>query len=393
MAYNVTSAGTNVTYLIRENCVSVSLSRTSPLDHPDDIVTFATQQRFKEICDVYILSPLVLLSVPSNIVNMIVFWRHGIKERINLCLFFLSLADIIVMVIHFEIKLDRVYATITNTPYTMVVTKFSINNMIHTGIGFVYISQFMSTVIAIERCMCVVFPLKARNMLQTRTTAIIIALGHALIFGAFCVNASRWKVTCLYNPLTETSVDAYYASEFYLSNKDLLDIFDGAIFGIFLPGVFVTGVAVCTTITVVKLRQMKNWRQKSTSARFPDGYATKDVTVTRMLIGTSVLFVICSTPPLAIHVVRPFIPEMSLHGKLYNTFFFLTTMQQPFFYVNSSVNFFVYYSFGTKFRTTVRHMFCGGCHRGEENTSTLQVSVAISSVRKVPGAKTQMEEQ
>ncbi|XP_070208110.1 proto-oncogene Mas-like [Littorina saxatilis] len=222
----------------------------------------------------------------------------------------------------------------------------------------------MSTLIAFERCLCILWPLRAQRIIQTRTTAVIIFIGHVLIFAGHYLIATRWEVVCMFDPLIMQTTDAFFSSEFYLNNKSLVDLFDGIIFGILLPGIYVAAIIVSTVVTVYKLRQMAEWRQQSSSANSSSGgtgstnNASKDVTLTRMLIGTSCLFIACTTPPLIFHAFLPFVPELSLHGKYYNTYYLLINMQQMFTYINASVNFFVYYFFGTKFRHSVQAMFC-----------------------------------
>ncbi|KAL8570086.1 hypothetical protein ACOMHN_033765 [Nucella lapillus] len=352
-------ATVNVTEItqIPQGCLPFPLSTSTPWNHPEDLVSRSVQQKFKEIIDVYVLTPLFFLFLPLNIINMVVFWKHGIKERINVCLFFLSLSDIIVIAIHFVLKLDRLYATMTNSPYVLVVAKYVMNYMAQSLICSVYLSGFLNTLIALERCLCVVSPLKAQGMLKTKTMAGIIAVGSAVILGLFCIIISRWRVVCLFDPLTGYSVDNYYPSQFYMENKTLVDFFNGIVFGIFLPGIFVLGVSVSTVIIIVKLRQMSEWRQQSSAVNVSDGSAAKDMTLTRMLIGTSILFVACTIPHLTFHMTLLFVPELSLSGKYYNTYYLFVTIQQLCSYINSSFNFFVYYYFGTKFRMTVKRMF------------------------------------
>ena len=345
-----------------EGCLVIPFFLFFPWSHPEDLVSRQTQQDFNKFLNVYILTALFLVSVPTNMLNMAVFWRHGLRERINLCLFSLAFADFVVVASHFEWKLDGLYSEISGTPYKLVVMKVNINNMIHSLAAFVYISGFLSTLIAFERCLCVLIPLKAQHVMHTKTTALIVVTGHVLIYAAHYIVAMRWRVVCMFYPLTNQTVDALYSSQFYLDNETLVNMFDGIIFGLLLPGVYVVGVVVSTVVTVVRLRRMTEWRQRSstTSATTTSGSgsATKDVTLTRMLIGTSVVFVTCTAPHLVIRGILTFEPELSPSGKYYNTYCLLVNVQQLCVYINSSVNFFVYYVFGSKFRHSVQSMFC-----------------------------------
>ena len=226
--------------------------------------------------------------------------------------------------------------------------------------GFPSVSGFLSTLVAFERCLCVVSPLKAKSVIQTKTTATIIAIGHVIIVIGSYVIVARYRVVCILDPLTDEWINSLYPSDFYINNKELVDFFSAIIFGISLPGIYTAGVSISTVVTVVKLRRMSEWReQSSSSASLSCGASSvKDVTLTRMLIGTSCVFLVCITPLFLFYIVLPFVPELSLNGKYHNTYLLLILIQQTFLYINSSVNFFVYYFFGTKFRLTVQGMFC-----------------------------------
>ena len=174
-------------------------------------------------------------------------------------------------------------------------------------------------------------------------------------------------------------MDILSSTEFYINNKELVDIFVGIIFGISIPGIYTVGVSISTVVTVVKLRRMAEWReQSSSSASLPGGGTTvKDMTLTRMLIGTSCVFVGLLTPQLLFYAAVPFVPELGLNRKYNNTFYFLMTLQQMCVYTNSTVNFFVYYSFGTRYRQTVRGMFCGW--RSTRNRARMTTGIEVGT--------------
>ena len=391
--------GSTVPVTSPEGCLVIPFSLFSPWSHPEDLVSRQTQQDVNKFLNVYILTALFLVSVPTNLLNMAVFWRHGLRERINLCLFSLAFADFVVVASHFEWNLDGLYSEIFGTPYKLVVMKFNVNNMIHSLVAFVYISGFLSTLIAFERCLCVLIPLKAQHVMHTKTTALIIVTGHVVIYAAHYVVAMRWRVVCMFDPLTNQTVDALYSSQFYLDNATLVNLFHGIIFGFLLPGVYVVGVVVFTVVTVVQLRRMTEWRQQSSTSSATTtsgpGSATKDVTLTRMLIGTSVLFVTFTAPPLLIRGILAFEPELSLSGKYYNTYYLLINVQQLCVYINSSVNFFVYYVFGSKFRHSVQSMFCKARLKAAllARKSAMDRGTALSSVSNTVSETTDINRQ
>ena len=63
-----------------------------PWDNPDNIITAEVENIIRRIKD--ILIPIFfLIGGPANVISLAVFYKQGLKERFNLCLFALSLAD------------------------------------------------------------------------------------------------------------------------------------------------------------------------------------------------------------------------------------------------------------------------------------------------------------
>ena len=64
-----------------------------PWDNSDNLVSFQAEGLVRQLKDVVFLPVLFLIGGPANVINMAVFYRQGLRERINVCLFALSLAD------------------------------------------------------------------------------------------------------------------------------------------------------------------------------------------------------------------------------------------------------------------------------------------------------------
>ena len=79
------SHGENKSYGDREDFI--------PWDNPDNIISFQVEDLARRLKDVLFLPILFLIGGPANVINMAVFYKQGLKERINVCLFALSLAD------------------------------------------------------------------------------------------------------------------------------------------------------------------------------------------------------------------------------------------------------------------------------------------------------------
>ena len=74
-------------------CISLQYQDFIPWDNPDNIISFQVEDLTRRLKDVFFLPILFLIGGPANVINMAVFYKQGLKERINVCLFALSLAD------------------------------------------------------------------------------------------------------------------------------------------------------------------------------------------------------------------------------------------------------------------------------------------------------------
>ncbi|XP_025085420.1 uncharacterized protein LOC112558890 [Pomacea canaliculata] len=155
-----------------------------------------------------------------------VFYRQGLGERINVCLFLLALADLV--------KCRHPASRVCRGPIINIRGLY-----LFIDIGFSsaeYVSQLLSAVIACERCFCVVSPLHAKRLLKTSTmTAIVVVCSVVLMAGMFVIIPSKHFVDFIYDPSTNITKAFLMVTKFYLDNKKIVDIFDIFIYSTILP--------------------------------------------------------------------------------------------------------------------------------------------------------------
>ena len=78
-------------------------------------------------------------------------------------------------------------------------------------------------------------------------------------------------------------------------------------------------------------------------------------------------------------LVLPFIPELNTGRRHQNTYLMMAWFLEIASYINSSFNIFVYYSMGSKYRETMKALFCRGRVAATFKTNTEQI-VATSVV-------------
>ena len=96
--FNITTEFTsnNITYTtdaILEGCKTLHFDGFVPWNNPDNIVSLEVEAFAERLKGAIVLPLLFLIGGPANVINMAVFYKQGLRERINLCLFALSLAD------------------------------------------------------------------------------------------------------------------------------------------------------------------------------------------------------------------------------------------------------------------------------------------------------------
>ncbi|XP_076436202.1 uncharacterized protein LOC143275809 [Babylonia areolata] len=340
-----------------EGCVVLSVKPGAfiPWDNPDNLISREVEVAVDTAVAVLFLPILFSISAPCNVLNMIVFCKQGLKERINLCLFSLSLADSLYMLHSFILNMDKIYSQFTRAgPGVGPVFELVVNNHLMFIRGFNWVSGFFSMVIACERCLCVFSPLRSQTILKTKTTGVVLAVAAVLLLGMMYIGTSRWATACVFDPVTNTSSKKIYPSKFYTQHQEMVDIITGLLASLLLPGIYISVVSATTSLTFIRLRKMAAWREQTSSATM----SSREVALTRMLIGVSVLYVICSTPVLALGVCLLFVPDMSLQGRYYNAFNLMVSFFELFSYINASFNFFVYCFLGTKYKETLREMCC-----------------------------------
>nr|KAG5701760.1 hypothetical protein BaRGS_000750 [Batillaria attramentaria] len=200
---------------------------------------------------------VVVLGMVGNVINMVVFSKLGLRERINLCLFWLACADFFSLVHHIFVYGENTYqvirgdAQLTNGALRMVVFNY---HLIYVS-AFRSISYYMSAVISVERCICITKPLQAKLLLNNKPTVAAIVLGSLFLLGSETFQAFQFHMRCV--KLLDTGETRYIFefSSFYKANPKLIDVMNNVVEGVVQWSVLTIIVVIATIITIVALRR------------------------------------------------------------------------------------------------------------------------------------------
>ena len=137
-----------------------------------------------------------------------------------------------------------------------------------------------------------------------------------------------------------------------------MDVLLRLVYSTILTTLFFTNIAVTTTITAFRLHRVVQWRHSSTSSA--SAFMTscvKEIALTKTLVATSVLFIVCLAPTVMIQIALYVEPEFYFTGRYYNLAYVLQNVMVFFRASNSSFNFFIYYDMSTRYRQTLRDIF------------------------------------
>ena len=138
-----------------------------PCDNAENLVDKATREEVEGLLLMTVLPSLELFGVTTNVINCMVFVRQGLRDRINLCLFSLALADTSFLLFMFSAKF-HVFLGLFDKDLEGYWRQKHTNTVLGPMLGTMNISNLMTMIISVERCICVVSPFTAKRFLKTR---------------------------------------------------------------------------------------------------------------------------------------------------------------------------------------------------------------------------------
>ncbi|XP_070181893.1 G-protein coupled receptor 183-B-like [Littorina saxatilis] len=242
--------------------------------------------------------------------------------------------------------------------------------------GFLNVSNAMTTVIAVERCICIVAPFRAKRMLKTRYMAFVILSLYIYVLGVFGFLNVKYVTVPLPPNDASSNVTRYISrlSQFYVRNPVFIDVVCNYLLAVVIPATSLVVIIITTSVTVNKLRASLAWKRQETTAVVTSG-ERREAAVTTMLVMVCCVYVICMTPSVTLAFVRNLITDFLPTGRYCNAFKVTTALVHTCEVVNSSTNFFIYFFRGTRYRTTLRRLCC--CTK--EGTTKPDVTDASSS--------------
>ncbi|XP_025105710.1 uncharacterized protein LOC112571113 [Pomacea canaliculata] len=284
----------------------------------EDFLSLQTTRNIEEITSCGFHNLNFLIGSPANILNMIVFYRQGLRDRMNLCLFCLAFTDLM---------------------YLMTI--FIIDAYCFIGIPFPDQKEMWkwtpNIILALVRFAVPEFHVDGRygNLFMTThyianlpvmfNTSINFFVSY--VKGQAVLMRMLVEVCCIYILCTTPNI--------------ILALARFAVFEFRAEGRY--------TLTLIGLRNAMAWRTSSASS-----YVKGQAVLMRMLVVVSSLYILCTAPNIILALSRFIEPEFRAGGRYSNFFMATHAISQLPVMFNSSVNFFVFAKMSSRFQYVLK---------------------------------------
>ncbi|GFO30895.1 chemosensory receptor c [Plakobranchus ocellatus] len=302
---------------------------------------------------------ILAFGLASNIINIIVFLKTGVKDNVTTLLLSLSMSDVsylILMTPMFSTIMIFYLAPDWRWPFDRHFT----SNLFYWPAMAVYnFSSFISLFLGLVRCACVAMPLHFKSVFtRSRTVKIVVAL----LFVSISLHVpvmTVFKIDVRYEPF-KNSTSVYSGVTNHLSAMVKINDYLNRIC---IPWISFIVMIVCAIVLSIKLFQSSRLRSsnKPTSKPGPDlalhenttnegKLSDKDIRVVQSVLLVCIIFICSQLVFVITSIVRLINPEFDQERRLKNLFLIATRVSSTFTVLNSSVNIFVYYNYNSKYR-------------------------------------------
>lgn len=341
---------TNYTNVPLEGATDQTTVAAPSLSGNRDVI--GKQQLLETVVNIGVTSLICVVSVAGNVVNCLVFWRQGLKDRMNVCLFSLALANGFYMSCTFAVQCVAAFIHFSSE---LLGEEYSSK-------GFAYFrcvlyagratTHCITMVIAVERCLRVVYPLQARSLNQTHRIKVLVLSLFILLNGLYLLFPFSYHV----DQKKRKNEEWHWTvtrTQFLVENNVLVVTLIFVVLESFLPVVALMTVSISTVITVTHLQAAMKWR-KSICCRDDHG---QQVALTKMLVMVSCVYIITVTPLVSRQISFLFLPQCLFVDSCPLIFSTLGCVVYAIFDINSCVNTFIYYSRSSRFRQELCRIF------------------------------------
>ncbi|CAL1538314.1 unnamed protein product [Lymnaea stagnalis] len=299
---------------------------------------------FIQVAGVYISGIVGFLGIVFNVINIIVFVKLGFSDTTNISLLALSVADI-------GVSLPVLGYSIISIPFVTSLLGRSLAGAIIYAVGapvhilFCRIAGLLTAFLALERFVCVAWPLRVKTVVTPRLTVGLVISLFVIMTACNVPNSLAYRIGLEFDPLLN---ETGYGILFHPHGDQLQDI--TITVQVLAQITSFTVVAVSTLGLVWSLRKSVKWRKSTSAVSLPAHVSRREKQLVKMVILISVVFIVCSLPTVVGNLAMVCDKDFNVRGSLMNLFLFSSIVFFILNTTNSMVNMFVYLNMSSRYR-------------------------------------------
>ncbi|GFS02248.1 peptide receptor GPCR [Elysia marginata] len=305
---------------------------------------------------------ILLFGLTTNITNIVVFLKVGVKDNVSTLLLSLSISDLTFIILTlpsaFGIAYSYFFVSTRHWPFDYRFVHFLFYWPAYT----VYdISAFISVSLGVMRCACVAMPLKFKLVFTKRRTVITVFALFVLAVSLRVPVLTIFRVAWRTDPATNAS-SAYLA----VFNREAMSRINDVLSRGLVVWINYAIMVSCVGLLSFKLAQASRIRRSYTSKGHhqteeksnlvEDRLTPKDLQVIKSVVLICSIFILSQLPFMLYSTARLINPEFTSSSRMQNLFGFFSQLGSTCSYLNASLNIFVYYNYNTKYRTVFLSM-------------------------------------
>ncbi|GFS23960.1 chemosensory receptor A [Elysia marginata] len=317
----------------------------------------------------YIWPFIFLFGMVTNGINIFVFLKAGANDNVTILLIALACSDLIFLALISPTMCGFLIGALVRPnpwPFDARLLHFLLFWPASTAYD---VSCFYAVSLGVMRCACVAMPLKFKLVFtKSRTikwTLIMVFVAVALRLPVLTINRISWRK----DPTTNIS-SVYLASW----NRSLMvRINDVLNRSVIMYLAYITMIA-CVFILSFKIYQASKIRQKcvaqisqqpgqaSDKAALAQGsLSSRDLQVVKSVILVCSIFIVGQLPYIGLSTIRLINPEVDESRSMAGLGYLINQVSITFYYLNASVNIFIYYTCNSKYRSVFRSQLLVKC--------------------------------
>ncbi|KAH9507613.1 hypothetical protein Btru_051603 [Bulinus truncatus] len=318
------------------------------------------------VVNIFLFGIISLIGMVNNVINMVIFGTHLLKDSITVGLFTLAFTDFSLTIL--QLTMSCIYLTSVlcpRSPVDLWALAFIFFNW--AAFAEYLISSWITSMISLERCLCVVSPFKVKKIFTRGRCALVVVIIYFLIivtiFMAFIVNKMEWiPINTLYMNASLVVVQQswYYTVAITKSTIEVEAAIDITA-GLFLSITSQVLLFVCSVWMTVSLKNSSKIRTEKTSCDkrvevSQSKLTTQEIRLIRMILFLAVVKSASSLPRLSATIFYHIFPEMYFdEHKYFATVVWTAVMiSSKIFFLSNGLG---YYFLSSSYRSKFRNLF------------------------------------